>query len=106
MLYAEVDPRSEPALSNPKATVQQSPSPDYRRADERGVVAGLRQRDPLALAEAYHRSVPAAYACARRLLGSSDDVEALLRTVYAELWASPPDGAGLEGWVRARCFDL
>jgi len=90
----------------PKDTVPQSPSPDYRRADELGVSSGLRQRDPLALAEAYHRTVPAAYACARRLLGSSDDVEALLQTVYGQLWASPPDGAGLEGWVRAHCFEL
>ena len=104
-------PDAGPSVSNPKDTavkdtVPQSPSPDYRRADERAVVAGLRQREPLALAEAYHRTVPAAYACARRLLGSSDDAEVLLQTVYAELWASPPDGVGLEGWVRARCFEL
>ena len=80
--------------------------PDHRRATEEQLVAALRSRDPLALAEAYHRTIPAAHATARRLLSGSAEVEALLREVYTQLWASPPGGAALEGWVRARCFEL
>lgn len=80
--------------------------PDHRRATEEQLLAALRNRDPLALAEAYHRTIPAAHASARRLLSGSSEVEALLREVYAELWNSPPADAALEGWVRARCFGL
>ena len=78
--------------------------PDHRRATEQELLAALRAKDPLALAETYHRTIPAAHATARRLLSSSTEVEALLRAVYTELWESPPTDAGLEGWVRARCF--
>lgn len=80
--------------------------PDHRRATEQELVASLANRDPLALAEAYHRTIPAAHATARRLLSGSAEVEALLREVYAELWASPPQGVALEGWIRSRCFTL
>lgn len=80
--------------------------PDHRRATEEQLVAALRSRDPLALAEAYHRTIPAAHAAARRLLSGSSEVEALLREVYTQLWSSPPTGAALEGWVRSRCFEL
>ena len=80
--------------------------PDHRRATEEQLLEALRNRDPLALAEAYHRTIPAAHASARRLLSGSSEVEALLREVYAELWNTPPAGASLEGWVRARCFHL
>lgn len=80
--------------------------PDHRRATEEQLLAALTNRDPLALAEAYHRTIPAAHASARRLLSGSSEVEALLREVYAELWSSPPADAALEGWVRARCFNL
>ena len=80
--------------------------PDHRRATEEELVAALANRDPLALAEAYHRTIPAAHATARRLLSGSAEVEALLREVYAELWSSPPQGAALEGWIRSRCFAL
>ena len=80
--------------------------PDHRRATEQDLLAALRAKDPLALAETYHRTIPAAHATARRLLSSSTEVEALLRAVYGELWESPPTDTGLEGWVRARCFAL
>ena len=80
--------------------------PDYRRVSEADLVAALRKRDPLALAEAYHRTIPAAHATARRMLSASSDVEALLRAVYDELWRNPPVGAGLEGWIRSRTFEL
>ena len=80
--------------------------PDHRRATEEQLLGALRSRDPLALAEAYHRTIPAAHATARRLLSGSGEVEALLREVYSELWASPPDGAALEAWIRARCFSI
>ena len=80
--------------------------PDHRRATEEQLLTALGDRDPLALAEAYHRTIPAAHASARRLLSGSSEVEALLREVYAELWNAPPADAALEGWVRARCFNL
>ena len=68
------------------------------------MLSALRRRDPLALAEAYHRTIPAAHAVARRVLSSSAEVEAVLREVYAQLWSSPPEDVGLEAWVRSRCF--
>lgn len=80
--------------------------PDYRRSKEEDILEGLRSRDPLALAEAYHRTSPAANACGRRLLGGAVAAEALLSAVYADLWANPPETARLEGWVRSRCFRL
>ncbi|MBA2528862.1 MAG: hypothetical protein H0V19_02685, partial [Euzebyales bacterium] len=79
--------------------------PDHRRTTEAGLLAALRQRDPLALAEAYHRTVPAAYAVARRLLPGSAQVETLLRSLYADLWGNPPGDVALVGWVRRRTFD-
>lgn len=79
---------------------------DYRRSKEADLLAGLHAHDPLALAEAYHRTSPAAHACARRLLGGTREVEALLHAVYGELWSAPPEIARLEGWVRSRCFRL
>lgn len=78
--------------------------PDYRRSKEAELLEGLRSHDPLALAEVYHRTSPAAHACARRLLGGAREAEALMHAVYGELWASPPETARLEGWVRSRCF--
>lgn len=80
--------------------------PDYRRSREADLLAGLRSRDPLALAEAYHRTSPAAHGCARRLLGSVRAAEALMTAVYAELWETPPEIPRLEGWVRSRCFAI
>ena len=80
--------------------------PDHRRAGDEQLVAALRRRDPLALAEAYHRTIPAAHATARRLLSASAEVEALLRAVYAELWADAPQDVSLESWIRARCFAI
>lgn len=79
---------------------------DHRGTSEPDLLGALRAREPLALAEAYYRSVGAAYGCARRLVGSSSETEALVRAVYADLWASPPADEPLEGWARARCFAL
>ncbi|MGH8908452.1 MAG: hypothetical protein ACRD0K_18570 [Egibacteraceae bacterium] len=79
---------------------------DHRRSDDPTLLDALRDRDPLALAEAYHRTVPAAHACARRLLSSPTQIETLLRTVYRELWEDPPRDVSLEGWVRSRCYAL
>ncbi|MPZ89742.1 MAG: hypothetical protein GEU81_17140, partial [Nitriliruptorales bacterium] len=79
---------------------------DHRGTSEADLLAALRDQEPLALAEAYYRSVGAVYGCARRLVGSSAEIEALLRAVYSDLWASPPADEPLEGWVRARCFAL
>jgi DNA-directed RNA polymerase specialized sigma24 family protein len=78
--------------------------PDHRRASDSELLTALHRRDPLALAEAYHRTIPAAHAVARRVLSSSAEVEAVLREVYSQLWTSPPEDAALEAWVRARCF--
>jgi DNA-directed RNA polymerase specialized sigma24 family protein len=80
--------------------------PDHRHSSESVLLEGLRSKDPLALAEVYHRTVPAAYACGRRLLGAPAEIEALLRAVYSELWERPPDGESVETWVRRRCFAL
>jgi DNA-directed RNA polymerase specialized sigma24 family protein len=85
-------------------TVLRTDLPDHRRATDAELLAALGRRDPLALAEAYHRTIPAAHAVARRLLSSSAEVEAVLRDVYSQLWTSPPDGVALEAWVRSRCF--
>jgi DNA-directed RNA polymerase specialized sigma24 family protein len=79
---------------------------DHRRSGESTLLDALRARDPLALAEVYHRTIPAAHACARRLLSSSAQIEALLRTVYLELWEDPPKDVPLEAWIRRRCFAL
>lgn len=79
---------------------------DHRGATEPELVAALRGCQPLALAEAYYRTIGAAYGCARRLLGSSAETEALLRAVYAELWDEAPSDEPLEGWIRQRCYTL
>ncbi|HEY8341377.1 MAG TPA: hypothetical protein VIK95_16020 [Egibacteraceae bacterium] len=80
---------------------------DHRSSDEASLRRALRARDPLALAEGYHRTIAAAHACARRLLASPREVEALLRSVYGGLWQQPPDDdVSLEAWVRRRCFEL
>jgi DNA-directed RNA polymerase specialized sigma24 family protein len=79
---------------------------DHRRSAESTLLDALRARDPLALAEVYHRTVPASHGCARRLLASPAQIEALLRTVYLHLWEDPPKGVPLEGWIRNRCFVL
>lgn len=79
---------------------------DHRSSDEASLRRALRARDPLALAEAYHRTIAAGHACARRLLVSPREVEALLRSVYGGLWQQPPEDESLEGWVRRRCFQL
>lgn len=74
--------------------------PDLRRAPEATLLQALTTRNPLALAEAYHRTVPAAHGVARRLLSGSDRVENLLLSVYTRLWEEPPVDVPLEGWVR------
>ena len=79
---------------------------DHRRSTEPELLQALGARDPLALAETYSRTVPAAHAVARRLVASTGDVEALLLAVYADLWASPPPDGPLERWVRQRTWAL
>jgi DNA-directed RNA polymerase specialized sigma24 family protein len=82
------------------------PSVDLRRAPEDVLLQALRARQPLALAEVYHRTIPAGHAVARRLLSTADDVEDLLLEVYRRLWASPPATGPLEGWVRRSTWAL
>lgn len=79
---------------------------DHRGTDDARLVHAVADGDAIALAEAYHRTITAAHACARRLLASPVEIEALLRAVYSELWDEPPVDEALEGWVRARCFNL
>lgn len=79
---------------------------DYRHSSEPELLAGLRAGHPLALAEAYHRTVAGVHAAARRLLGSPRDVEELLSSLYGQLWTEPPQEPPLEGWLRARSFSL
>lgn len=77
---------------------------DYRQTSARELLGALARHEPLALAEAYHRSAAAGHAVAVRLLGTARDVESLLREVYADLWREPPSDAPLEAWVRHRAF--
>jgi DNA-directed RNA polymerase specialized sigma24 family protein len=79
---------------------------DHRSTDDATLVRAVADGDAIALAEAYHRTITAAHACARRLLASPVEIEALLRSVYSELWEEPPVDEALEGWVRGRCFAL
>lgn len=79
---------------------------DYRHSTEPELLAGLRAGQPLALAEAYHRTVAGVHAAARRLLGSPRDVEDLLTSLYGQLWTDPPEEPPLEGWLRQRSFSL
>ncbi|MBW3605411.1 MAG: hypothetical protein KY460_10985, partial [Actinobacteria bacterium] len=79
---------------------------DHRGTDDARLVRAVADGDAIALAEAYHRTITAAHACARRLLASPVEIEALTRSVYSELWEEPPVDEALEGWVRARCFAL
>ena len=79
---------------------------DYRDRDEPALLAGLRDHDALALAEALHRSLPAAFACSRRLLGAPAAIEALIQSVFADLWEEAPEGVVLGSWVRSRAFEL
>ncbi|WP_108665066.1 RNA polymerase sigma factor [Euzebya rosea] len=73
---------------------------DFRRAAEPELLDGIRAGQPLALAEAYHRLVPAAHAVARRLVPGAAEVEEVLQAVFTQLWISPPDAGPLEGWAR------
>jgi DNA-directed RNA polymerase specialized sigma24 family protein len=79
---------------------------DHRGTDDARLLSALADGDAIALAEAYHRTITAAHACARRLLASPVEIEALMRAVYSDLWEEPPVDTSLEGWVRARCFTL
>ena len=79
---------------------------DHRGTDDAGLVRAVAGGDAIALAEAYHRTITAAYACARRLLASPVEIEALVRSVYSELWEEPPLDEAMEGWVRSRCYTL
>lgn len=83
-----------------------SETPDHRRSSETDLLAALTGGDPLALAEAYHRTVAAGHAVARRLLSTSAEVEDLLLDVYTRLWVAPPDAGPLERWVRATAWEL
>lgn len=79
---------------------------DHRGTDDARLVRAVADGDAIALAEAYHRTITAAHACARRMLASPVEIEALMRAVYSELWEDPPVDEALEGWVRARCYTL
>jgi DNA-directed RNA polymerase specialized sigma24 family protein len=79
---------------------------DHRGTDDARLLSALADGDAIALAEAYHRTITAAHACARRLLASPVEIEALMRAVYTDLWEEPPTDTALEGWVRARCFNI
>lgn len=83
---------------------QQLDTTDLRRAPEPTLLDALASGNPLALAEAYHRTVPAAHAVARRLITGADAVEDLLLEVYTEVWHSPPTDGPLEGWIRRQTW--
>lgn len=73
---------------------------DFRRVTEPELLDAIRGGQALALAEAYHRVVPAGHAVARRLMAGAGEVEDVLLEVFTQLWRTPPVGAPLEGWVR------
>ncbi len=77
---------------------------DHQRASTLELLAALASSEPLALAEAYHRTGTAAHSVGRRLLGTAREVEALLVDVYSDLWREPPSVGALEAWVRQRTF--
>jgi DNA-directed RNA polymerase specialized sigma24 family protein len=77
----------------------------HRRTPEPALLTALRERDPQALAETLHRTLPAAHAVARRLLPPAD-VESLLGDVYSDLWGAPPLDRSLERWLRGRTATL
>lgn len=77
----------------------------YRRSGEPELYEALARRDPLALAEACSRTLPVAYAVGRRYLPSTD-LDALLHSLYDQLWNDPPRDVPLERWVRSRCSGL
>lgn len=75
--------------------------PSHRRTPEAQLAEALARREPLALAEACSRTLPVAFAVARRLLPTLE-AEALLLAVYEQLWSQPPADVSLERWVRSR----
>lgn len=70
------------------------------------LLEAVNQHQPLALTEAYHRTVSAAHAVVRRLLNDSDKIEEVLTRVYSRLWAERPTNVPLEGWARAATWDI
>lgn len=81
-----------------------APAATLRHSPDAAVLERLGDRDPLALAEACARTLPAAAGVARRLV-HAPDVEATLHTVFRRLWQEPPPADhALEGWVRVHTF--
>ncbi|HWH31064.1 MAG TPA: hypothetical protein VNU01_00170, partial [Egibacteraceae bacterium] len=103
--FSSVPGRGIPRPGHEPVTAPGGPA-DHRRASEGQLLAALRARDLLALAEAWQRSAPAAHAVARRLMGPGEELERLLASVYGELWEAPPAGGPLERWARMRTFAL
>ena len=100
------EPREDNLARLPGADISPSPSlPDLKGLPEVELLEALRAGDALAFTEAYQRTVPAAHAVVRRLLGTVQ-VEAVLCALYTELWASSPEDQPLGVWARSRSFDL
>jgi DNA-directed RNA polymerase specialized sigma24 family protein len=93
-------------MSRPEghATLIPTVTTDHRNSPTAELLAAIAVRDPLALAEAYHRTSYAAHACAIRAVSRREEVEGLLRAVYLRLWQDPPRQAPLEAWVRNQMF--
>ncbi len=79
---------------------------DPRSLTDTELLEAVSNHQPLALTEAYHRTVSAAHAVVRRLLNDSDKIEEVLTRVYSRLWAERPTGVPLEGWARATTWDI
>lgn len=77
---------------------------DHRLSSGEALLSAMSEGDPLALAEAYHRTSAAAYSCAMRLVGSRAEAEQLLRAAYQALWEETPEDVPLEAWIRYRVF--
>ena len=66
---------------------------DFRRAAEPELLDGIRAGQPLALAEAYHRLVPAAHAVARRLVPGAAEVPQVPGDKRIDKWTNLKFGA-------------
>ena len=83
-----------------------NPATDPRSLTDAELLEAVNAHQPLALTEAYHRTVSAAHAVVRRLLNDSDKIEEVLTRVYSRLWAERPTEVPLEGWARAAAWDI
>lgn len=104
-------------VPSPAATEQQGPDSEQRRLDDGGgrrderIVAGLRQRDPAALAELYKQYAADIYNLALRMLHHVSDAEDITQDVLIRAYERLPSErhVPLRPWLLRvtlnRCYD-